>query len=95
VEDGGGVTREPFTIPWSTAEVDMLNLYQASPWYHPLTCNGGLLPSQHVHNHEVIMEPTAQGLRCPECGRIQTWLPAGPGELLRLSTAVDEYIDRL
>lgn len=69
------MSRRPFTPPLSAEEVDLLGVYQASPWVHPLTCNGGVAPMEHVHDHEVILRPTVDGLLCPECGRIQTWVP--------------------
>lgn len=40
---------------------------------HPMTCNGGNPDwRSHHHDHEVVMEWTAEdNLRCPECGRVQ------------------------
>lgn len=65
----------PFTLPWSDVEVAYLREWQEVSGFHPLTCNGGLHWEKHVHDHEVVLTPTPEGLKCPECGRIQTWLP--------------------
>lgn len=69
------IRREPYTIPWTDAEVEALARFQTSGIAHPLTCNGGLPWQEHVHDHEVLLKPTSGGLICPECGRVQTWLP--------------------
>lgn len=72
--------RKPFTVPFTGGELQVLRQWQQNPWTHPLTCNGGLPPSEHVHNEQVVLRPTLDGLVCPACYRVQDWVPDSLGD---------------
>lgn len=58
-------------LPWSEDKIESLRKHQAGETrfpLHPITCNGGRNPNDHVHDHEVKLVPTRNGWVCPECG---------------------------
>lgn len=59
--------------PFDEETLAQLQDHQRDKGRHPYTCNGGLDPRDHAHDHEVVMTVTQRGLLCPECGRLQTW----------------------
>jgi hypothetical protein len=94
--------------PFNDFAQQRLRDWQECPWTHPLTCSGGndgaTCPSKadaHPGNAQVVLEVSAQGLRCPGCGRLQEWapdlcltLPMSPADVLRAAntqTGVPTY----
>lgn len=64
---------EPWTPPFNWDQIELLQRWQDGEFLmHPYTCNGGMPVNEHRHDHEVLLMPTPHGMRCPECGRIQT-----------------------
>jgi len=49
--------------PFTDEEVRILKLWQENDYLHPFTC------CDHL-----TMKPTKEGMKCPKCGRLQTWV---------------------
>lgn len=81
--------------PWPMWVVDALDEWQACGWAHQLTCAGGNDGQTCASGQQVTMRPTKDGLVCPECGRVQDWVPAmcltlPPNPAVLLATANEE-----
>lgn len=59
--------------PFTPEQVQSLNDFQNEAPLHPFTCNGGHLPKEHVHDHEVVLIAHEDGWHCPECDYVQDW----------------------
>lgn len=57
--------------PWTDAEVESLNAYQASSAMHPFTCEN----DDADHCASVLVATTA-GWTCPDCDYTQNWATA-------------------
>jgi hypothetical protein len=58
--------------PWTTAEVEALNAFQANRRWHPFTCGN----RPHPGNAEGVLTATAAGWRCSSCDYTQDWAHA-------------------
>lgn len=79
------------TAPWTAEQAENLRLYQKAGMFHPYTCGGGGGPCSGVS-----MDPTPDGLVCPQCGRVQTWVAgfAVSEKMRELTAARNELFTR-
>jgi len=62
--------------PFNRAQVEHLNHYQVSGYFHPFTCGDRDHPGHHVHPrmHDVgILIASRTGWYCPDCPYTQNW----------------------
>lgn len=72
---------EPKRAPWTYAEVEALNEWQANDALHPYTCGSG---KRHDEAHRImravrddkddgVLIATRDGWHCPACSYTQDW----------------------
>ncbi len=60
--------------PWRPSEVASLNEYQNAGAWHPFTCpNRDLSPHRTGSQDVGMLEASAAGWICPDCGYMQDW----------------------
>jgi len=92
-----GANDQLLQAPWTAAQVDNLNAYQAAGYFHPFTCGRR---DEHRDNPGVLVA-TVDGWHCPAdgCPYVQTWahgfMAEPPAPILRPMTERELNLARM